>query len=286
MAYPVAPVTMPANLAGQQNGKLPSSLLVTPGFPGWPSGRCHPQAARSWNALTAEVARLFRVTMTITSTHDAYRSYAIQESTFRLRYTRTPLAGRPTKQWDSDGNGVKETWWQKPNTAMSAVPGTSNHGWGLAFDACYWVNGTTLGITAYANVFNWLLRNAVLYGFSWEVQSEPWHIRLFTGDKTPKAVIDFEKPIPPVPGPTPGPNPQKPMSAKESGMWFISNYAGDYWYLVAPDHSVKYRLTQEHAWLLLDPAGGQSHPRSDVPAAKLEKITELTTPWSAQWGEM
>jgi hypothetical protein len=188
MAYPVAAVTMPSSLVGQPNGKLPDSLLVKPGFPGRPRGQLHPQTARAWKALAAEVLARFGETLTVTSTVDAYRNYFTQEATFRLRYQTKPINGVPTKVW----NGV--TWYQKPGTAMAAVPGTSNHGWGLALDACLWRDLVSVSITANGPMFTWLLANAARYGFSWEAQSEPWHIRYVSGDHTPQAVLDYERP--------------------------------------------------------------------------------------------
>jgi LAS superfamily LD-carboxypeptidase LdcB len=59
---------------------------------------------------------------------------------------------------------------------MAAVPGTSNHGWGLACDV--WNVGQN-------GRLEWLLDNAKRFGFSWEVQSEPWHIRYVLGDDLP-----------------------------------------------------------------------------------------------------
>lgn len=202
MSFPVSAVTIPANLGGQTNGKLPPNLLAYTGMPGRTSSQLHTQALRSWKAMAAKVLELFAETLTVTSIPDAYRSYAVQEATFLQRYTTVPLAGRPSKVW----NGVR--YWQKPGTAMSAVPGTSNHGWGLAIDACLWrlVDGTyrTVGITANAPMFDWLLGHADDYGFSWEAQSEPWHLRLFTGDKTPQAVLDYEAgPVTPPPSTAP-----------------------------------------------------------------------------------
>lgn len=210
MALPTHAVTLPANLAGQTNGKLPHSLMVQPGFPGRPYGRLHTQAARSWLAFADAVLVLFSETLTVTSEPDAYRSYAIQERMFRERYAIGGQHGG-CKQWDSNGDGVAETWCKKlvngrvPATA--AVPGKSNHGWGLAFDVCLW-RDRPVAITANTRMFQWMLANAVLYGLSWETQSEPWHLRLFTGDKTPQAVLDFEGGAPqPQPDPTPIPPP-------------------------------------------------------------------------------
>ena len=66
--------------------------------------------------------------------------------------------------------------------APMATPATSNHGWGLAVDV-WSANGKRL---------DWMLQNCDKYGFSWEVQSEPWHIRYVCGDILPQAVLDYE----------------------------------------------------------------------------------------------
>jgi LAS superfamily LD-carboxypeptidase LdcB len=63
-----------------------------------------------------------------------------------------------------------------------ATPATSNHGWGLAVDVWGANNGR----------LDWMLQNCDKYGFSWEIQSEPWHIRYVCGDKLPQAVLDYE----------------------------------------------------------------------------------------------
>lgn len=202
MPFPIATVVTPAALAGQQNGNLDPSILEKPGFPGRPAGRVLHVVAPAWDALADEVYRRFGEVLTVTSTNDAYRNLTIQTNTFRNRYTTTKLPGRPYKIW----NGV--VWYQRPGTAMSGVPGTSNHGKGLALDVCLWRNNQAIGITANMAMFNWLLLNAWRYGFSWEAQSEPWHLRYYVGDKTPVALTGVPTPgpgpQPPTPGPTPG----------------------------------------------------------------------------------
>lgn len=196
MAFPVHSVTIPTSLGGQSNGRLSSSLLVRPGFPGRPAGTLHQLASNAWLAMAREVQAHFGETLTVTSTGDAYRTYSQQEATFRNRYTTTRLPGRPTKQW------MGQTWYQKPGTAMAGVPGTSNHGWGLATDTCIWRNNQVLGITANMPMFNWLLLNAFRFGLSWEAQSEPWHLRYYTGDRVPPAVGGgAPEPTPPTPTP-------------------------------------------------------------------------------------
>ncbi|MEP7763861.1 M15 family metallopeptidase [Sanguibacter sp. 25GB23B1] len=90
-------------------------------------GRLLPAAAESfelWRALAADSGH----TLTITSASDAFRPYETQERTFLERYTTTHLPHRPVKVW----NG--RTYFLKTDQATAAVPGTSNHGKGLAID--------------------------------------------------------------------------------------------------------------------------------------------------------
>lgn len=193
MSYPVRDVVLPSDLVGASNGRLPAAALVDITLPGWGTGpRLHRHAARAFKALAAEVLRRFGATLTCTHPADTYRSYEIQLRTFLGRYV-THDTGRSSKWW----NGTR--YWLLPGYAMAATPGASNHGWGLAIDACYWDGSRTVGIGARNDVFSWMLANADDYGFSWEAQSEPWHIRYFTGDRIPQAVLDFEHDRPPEP---------------------------------------------------------------------------------------
>jgi hypothetical protein len=68
----------------------------------------------------------------------------------------------------------------------------SNHGLGIAIDVGV-LSGDGRVVSVYGSAaWEWFLAHAVEYGFSWEDQIEPWHIRMFTGDKTPVAVLAFE----------------------------------------------------------------------------------------------
>ena len=176
---PVKPLRKPACLRGQKNGELARGILKKCGIGNFLLAE---PAARSCRALVAAAEkRGFQVRATGT-----YRTYKQQEALFLSRYTTTPLPGRPTKRW----NGV--TYWQKPKTAMAAVPGTSNHGWGLAVDFAEERNGKP-GVESVSPRFvKWLIKNAATYGFSAELQSEPWHWRYVAGDKTPDAVLAWE----------------------------------------------------------------------------------------------
>lgn len=172
---PVAPLRKPSCLTGQANGKLSAGILKKCGIGNFLLAEPAALACRA--LVVAAEAAGFKVRATGT-----YRTYAQQESLFKSRYVTKKLEGRPTRKWD----GVM--YWQLPKTAMAAVPGTSNHGWGLAVDFAEELNGRP-GVESVSPKFvKWLVKNAATYGFSAELQSEPWHWRYVAGDKVPVAV--------------------------------------------------------------------------------------------------
>lgn len=190
---PVTTVTRPAVLAGKRNGELPASILVdSPGLARGPLVRLVAPAARAWRAMVAVAQRDGHVLKAV-SVPDSYRDYATQRHIFTARYTRTFLENRPIKRWDSDNNGVLENWYQRPGTAQAAVPGTSNHGWGLAVDIGEERDGDDGVESIDDGTVRWLIVNAHRFGFSGEIQDEPWHWRYFAGDNIPAAVLAFEQ---------------------------------------------------------------------------------------------
>lgn len=184
MALPVLDIVWPAALVGQPNGQLAANLLVTvPGQDGGASVTLAAVASRAWLALCAG-ARTAGYVLVATSAGDSYRRYSQQESLFRSRYITDFIRGRPYKTW----NGQK--WYQLPDTAEAAVPGTSNHGKAIAVDIGLRVGNTTVAITTAA--VDWLIAHAHEYGWSAELQSERWHWRYVTGDAIPAAVLAYE----------------------------------------------------------------------------------------------
>lgn len=179
MRLPVEKVVLPSCLEGQKNGELDQNLLVHCGLGGF---QMVEPAARAMRALVAAVsARGIQVRTTGT-----YRTYAQQNALFRARYTLERLPGRPIKRW----NG--RIWYLRPGMATAAVPGTSNHGLGLAIDFAEERDGKP-GVESVSDRFvRWLIKNAATYGYSAELQSEPWHWRYVAGDNIPQAVLDFE----------------------------------------------------------------------------------------------
>jgi hypothetical protein len=125
---------------GYPNGLIPPSAMCPLGVAGH-SLRC--DAAASWRAMSAAYEADLGTAMCIT---DSYRTYASQ---VRL-------------------------YGEKP--ALAAVPGTSNHGWGLAVDLCGGIDSNDTGQYA------WMVANAGRFGFvhpTWadrgNGREEPWH---------------------------------------------------------------------------------------------------------------
>ncbi len=125
---------------GYPNGLIPPSALCPLGVAGH-ALRC--DAAAAWRAMSAAFAEAFGEPVCIT---DSYRTYA----------------------------GQVRLYGEKP--ALAAVPGTSNHGWGLAVDLCGGIE--RFGTAQYA----WMVANAGRFGWlhpTWadpgNGREEPWH---------------------------------------------------------------------------------------------------------------
>ena len=170
MLYPVKRVKLPADLKDQKNGKIDPRLLRELRI----GGRLHHQAAQAWEAMSIAARKEgFKLTHV-----GAYRTYERQLAMFQERYQKKPSTSIVVRTWRN------AKWYLKKGKAPCAVPGTSNHGWGLAIDVAG-ANGALL---------LWLRLNAGRFGFTWEVADtanpnfEPWHLRYVLGDTTPKAV--------------------------------------------------------------------------------------------------
>lgn len=124
---------VPEELRGYGNGQIPTSALTSIGQGGH---KLWGPAAESWKQAVAAAAA-DGVELRVT---DSYRSYAEQ----------VDLAQR---------KGLYE------NGGLAAVPGTSNHGWGLAVD---------VDITDPATL-DWIRANGYRFGFVEAVRREPWH---------------------------------------------------------------------------------------------------------------
>lgn len=209
--FAVRPVIMPLSLDGVQNGRIPLTMLR----PAHGGGALHTLAARAWEAMVWGAAN-DGIRLRPVSAGDTYRTYGAQEDLFRRRYVQGIIPGRPQKRW----NG--QVWSLRTGAAPAAVPGTSNHGWGLAIDVA---TGGDRAIaidpshgqsTEGRNAYRWLVNNYGRFGWSHEYSDpsdEPWHIRYVAGDAVPPAVLDYENPpvvVPP--GPTLPPRPPRSVT--------------------------------------------------------------------------
>ena len=168
--YPVVPVKLCSCLKGVKPGELPAKLLR--GIEG--KGKLHHCAADAYEAMDA-AANAAGIDLSPTSQADTYRSLETQEYGFYQRYTDTP---KPALMKQKPRIYKGKAWYLKKGMAPMAVPGTSNHNLGIAIDIK----------DASGNRLAWLLANEHLYGFSHELDSEPWHIRYVAGDAIPDAV--------------------------------------------------------------------------------------------------
>jgi LAS superfamily LD-carboxypeptidase LdcB len=125
---------------GFPNGLIPTSALCPIGF-GAHRLRC--DAAQTYGAMSAAFAASFGRPLCVT---DSYRTFPEQINL----YSRKP--------------------------ALAAVPGTSNHGWGLALDLCG-------GVESFGTAqWTWMAANASSFGWvhpPWAApgrgREEPWH---------------------------------------------------------------------------------------------------------------
>lgn len=187
MTYPVQTIHRPSELNGQTNGKISDThLTAVPGLAGGPTVTLCKTAARSWKAMTA-AAQAAGITLKAVGVYDSYRPYSVQESIFRARYRTYDTGSGHTKTWQG------RTWWRLAHVATAAVPGTSNHGWGLAVDTGSERDGDPSAESIDQRAIDWLKANADEYGWSWELESEPWHLHYYAGDAIPAAVLAYER---------------------------------------------------------------------------------------------
>jgi LAS superfamily LD-carboxypeptidase LdcB len=167
--FPIVKVKLCSHLKGVKSGQLSPDLLKS-----IEKGKLHHCAADAYEAMD-EAANAEGIDLSPTSWADTYRSLEMQEYGFFQRHTLTPK-GKQKKRKPRIYKG--KAWYLKKGMAPLAVPGTSNHNLGIAVDIA----------NASGKRLKWMLANAHKYGFSWELQSEPWHLRYVAGDDIPEAV--------------------------------------------------------------------------------------------------
>ena len=175
MPYPVVTVKYCSHLAGKKPSQVTPDILRKTVS----GGKMELCAADAWDAMVAAAAK-DGVTLKPTSLGDQFRSIDQQKAAFLQRYRKEPVANSTSRTW----NGQK--WWLKKGLAPLAAPNDdaktcSRHMLGLAVDVA----------NASGKILEWLLANEDKFGFSHEVQSEPWHIRYVAGNDVPAAVKEF-----------------------------------------------------------------------------------------------
>jgi len=175
MPYPVVTVKYCSHLAGKKPSEVTPDILRKTVS----GGKMELCAADAWDAMVAAAAK-DGITLKPTSLGDQFRSIEQQKTAFLQRYKKEPVANSTSRTW----NGRK--WWLKRGFAPLAAPNDdpktcSRHMLGLAVDVA----------NANGKILDWLLKNEDKFGFSHEVQSEPWHIRYVAGDDVPAAVKEF-----------------------------------------------------------------------------------------------
>jgi hypothetical protein len=162
-------IVLPSAVRAFGNGKLPREMLQPCGI------RSFVMVEPAAGAMRAMVAAASGDGVTISAT-GTWRSYDQQKHLFESRYV-TRDTGRRSKVW----NGTR--YWQLPNTAMAATPGTSNHGFGLAADLS---NSPTVPIGG--ATLRWMATHGPSFGYWNTVRSEPWHWSYCLGDDVPDGV--------------------------------------------------------------------------------------------------
>lgn len=154
-------------MATYPNGEIPAEALTRTST----GHLLRADAAAAFESLADAFAREFGKPLKVT---DAYRPKWGTNGQVEIFEDRYPYL---TKQGVNDQRGPwkGKRWWRRKNTAAAAVPGTSNHGWGLALDLGSNVNN--LGTREQL----WLVANGPRFGWVWPTWArkiptlEPWH---------------------------------------------------------------------------------------------------------------
>lgn len=183
LSYPYKKLVLPTEFKAFKNGQLPADKLahVKTG------GQMYVHAAVWFNKMYDDALAAKPVGFKLRNVGD-YRSFASQLALFNDRYVLQDTGTEVTRTYEG------KTWYLKKGKAPSATPDPtgvkgSNHGWGLAMDLAYEVNGklTSMG----GKCLDWLCVNAPKYGFYLQgsdpksKEFEAWHWQYVLGDASP-----------------------------------------------------------------------------------------------------
>lgn len=161
-------IVLPVNLRHVTPGELPAGLLKEIK----PYGKLHPLAAQAWMAWRDHAFANGIKTFKPTSANDTYRSLSTQLIAWNDRMTTQPIPNVKPRVFEG------KNWYLKPGKAPIAQPGKSNHNLALSVDIS----------EASGERFAFMAKTAALFGFTWELDSEPWHCNYYTGDAVPALV--------------------------------------------------------------------------------------------------
>jgi peptidoglycan hydrolase-like protein with peptidoglycan-binding domain len=199
MTLPFIKLVVPTALKQYKNGQLAQSVLASVKT----GGKMYAPVAAEFNKMyDAALAAGFKL-----KNVGDYRSFDGQLSMFMDRYVTTDTGTGVTRQYEG------KTWYLKKGKAPSAAPDPtglkgSNHGWGLAIDLGYDVNGklTSMG----GACFDWMCANAPKYGFYLQGNNkaskefEAWHWQYCLGDASPDGSVQAAPASTPAPAPAGG----------------------------------------------------------------------------------
>lgn len=180
--YPFVKLVVPTALKAYKNGQLPASLLAKVKTGGQMYAPVAEQFNKMYDAALAAGFKLKNV--------GDYRSFQGQLNMFMDRYTTTDTGRVPQVTRKYEG----KTWYLKKGKAPSAAPDPtglkgSNHGWGLAIDLGYDVNGKLTSMGGACG--DWMCANAPKWGFYLQgsdpksKEFELWHWQYALGDALP-----------------------------------------------------------------------------------------------------
>lgn len=166
--YPYKKMVLPAEVAKVGNGNLTPAMLkkVKTGGEMWTG------AAVAFNKLYADC---LTAGYKLRNVGD-YRPFDKQLAMFVDRYALKDQGRSPqvTRKYQD------KLWYLKKGKSPSGVPGTSNHGFGLAIDVGYEKDGALVSMGG--KCFDWMCANAPKYGFTCKAQTlKAQSLRLGTG---------------------------------------------------------------------------------------------------------
>lgn len=174
---PESAAVHPSSIKDCKNGQIPARLLKPCGIRRFVMVE---PAATAMRGLVAKAAS-HRIALSATGT---WRPLAAQEALFYRRYQKTPsYPGARHEVYKG------QEWWLRKGVAGAAVPGRSNHGWGLAVDFAR-RNKAGVIVSLDAVTLQWLAEHGPTYGFYNTVRSENWHWCYCLGDKLPAVLED------------------------------------------------------------------------------------------------